>query len=143
MRLHSVSKNKDTRRIIVFDGVCNLCEYSIQFIIRNDKDGKFLFVSAQSSIGAILQSTYEADTIKDGTVILIKNNTVYIKSDAALEIAKDLDGLWKLLYAFKILPKSIRDYFYSVISRYRYQWFGKKNTCLLPDNTIRSRFLYS
>jgi predicted DCC family thiol-disulfide oxidoreductase YuxK len=129
-------------RIIIFDGVCNLCEYSIQFIIKHDAKAKFKFVSAQSELGRKLQEANGIDTIKDGTVILIKNKLPLVRSDAALEIAKDLDGIWRYLYIFKILPRKVRDYLYSVVSKYRYQWFGKKEECLLPDKSIKDRFLH-
>lgn len=127
--------------IIIFDGVCNLCEYSVNFIIKNDRQGKFKFVSAQSEIGENLQRLNGVDTLQDGTVILLKGDQVYVKSDAVMEIAKDLDGFWRFLRVFKFLPKSVRNYIYSVISKNRYQWFGQKNECLLPDENIKKRFL--
>ena len=132
---------KTDQPIIIFDGVCNLCEYSVQFIIRHDRQGRFRFVSAQSETGKVLQRINGIDTLQDGTVILLKGNQVYIKSDAAVEIAKDLDGLWRFLYIFKFIPKPARDFIYSIISKNRYRWFGKKNECLLPDNNIKERFL--
>lgn len=132
---------KTDQKIIIFDGVCNLCEYSIQFIIKHDRQAKFKFVSAQSERGKVLQRTYGVDTLRDGTVILLKDDQVYVKSDASVEIAKDLDGLWSFLYIFKFIPRPVRDFIYSKISKNRYRWFGKKNECLLPDNTIKDRFL--
>ncbi len=81
------------------------------------------------------------DTLQDGTVILLKKDQVYVNSDAALHIAKDLDGLWRFLYLFRIIPKPVRDFLYSIISKNRYRWFGKKKECLLPDNRIKERFL--
>lgn len=131
----------ENRRIVIFDGVCNLCEYSVQFIVKHDVNARFKFVSAQSELGKELQLAYGIDTIKDGTVIFIKDKHPFIKSDAALEIARDLDGMWRFLYAFKYLPKTVRDYLYSVVSKYRYKWFGKKEECLLPDKRIKDRFL--
>lgn len=81
------------------------------------------------------------DTLNDGTVILLRNDQVYVHSDAALQIAKNLDGVWRFLYVFRFLPKPIRDYLYSIISKNRYRWFGKKNECLLPDDDLSKRFL--
>ena len=127
--------------IIIFDGICNLCEYSVQFIIKHDRRARFKFVSAQSERGKVLQGMCGIDTLQNGTVILFKNNQVYVKSDAAVEIAKDLDGLWRFLRVFKFFPKPARDLIYSIISKNRYQWFGKKNECLLPDDNIKERFL--
>ena len=132
---------KISQPIIVFDGVCNLCDHSVRFIIKNDRHARFKFVFAQSEKGKVLQRKCGVDTLQDGTVILLKNDQVYVKSDAALQIAKDLDGLWRFLYVFKFIPKSARDFFYSQISKHRYRWFGKKNECLLPDNNIKDRFL--
>lgn len=127
--------------IIIFDGVCNLCAYSVKFIVKNDRHARFKFVSAQSEKGKVLQRTCGVDTLQDGTVILLKNDQVYIKSDAALQIAKDLDGLWGFLYILKFIPKPAREFFYSIISKNRYRWFGKSNECLLPDNNMKKRFL--
>lgn len=132
---------KTDQPIIIFDGVCNLCEYSVQFIVRHDSQARFKFVSAQSERGKVLQRIYGVDTLQDGTVILLKGDHVYVKSDAAVEIAKDLDGLWRFLYYVKFILKPARDFIYSIISKNRYRWFGKKNECLLPDNNIKERFL--
>jgi len=132
---------KTDRPIIIFDGVCNLCEYSVKFIVKHDRQARFKFVSAQSERGKVLQRLYGVDTLQDGTVILLKNGQVYVKSDAAVEIAKDLDGLWRFLHVFKFIPKPVRDFIYSIISKNRYRWFGNKNECLLPDNNIKERFL--
>lgn len=127
--------------LIIFDGVCNLCEYSVQFIVKNDRQARFKFVSAQSDRGKELQRLHGVDTLKDGTVILLKNDQVYVKSDAAVEIAKDLQGPWRFLHVLKFIPRPVRDLVYSIISKNRYRWFGKKNECLLPDKNIRDRFL--
>lgn len=132
---------KTDQPIIIFDGLCNLCEYSVQFIIKKDRQARFKFVSAQSERGKDLQHLYGVDTLQDGTVILLKGDQVYVKSDAAVEIAKDLDGLWRFLHVFKFIPKPARDLVYSIISKNRYRWFGKKNECLLPDSNIKERFL--
>ena len=133
--------SRDEKRIIIFDGLCNLCDYSVRFIINKDTRAKFSFTSCQSAEGKKLQSLHGVDTIEDGTVIYVRNGSVYIKSDAALEIAKDLEGVWKHLYLFRFIPRPIRDYFYSVISRNRYRWFGRKSECLIPDEKIKQRFL--
>jgi predicted DCC family thiol-disulfide oxidoreductase YuxK len=132
---------KTDQPIIIFDGVCNLCEYSVQFIVKHDRQARFKFVSAQSERGKVLQRIYGVDTLQDGTIILLKGDHVYVKSDAAVEIAKDLDGLWRFLYYVKFILKPARDFIYSIISKNRYRWFGKKNECLLPDNNIKERFL--
>ncbi len=132
---------KTDQPLIIFDGVCNLCEYSVKFIIRKDRQARFKFVSAQSDRGKEFQHRHGVDTFKDGSVILLKNDRVYVKSDAAVEIAKDLDGLWRFLHVFKFIPKPVRDLIYSAISKNRYRWFGRKDQCLLPDKNIKDRFL--
>ena len=130
------------KHIIVFDGFCNLCDYSIQFIIPRDKEAKFLFISGQSEKGKALQSEYGVQTIADGTVILIKDQKVYIKSDAAIEIARELDAPWNILALLRFIPNRIRDYLYSLIAHNRYRWFGKKTKCLIPDMRIKDRFYH-
>ena len=127
--------------IVIFDGVCNLCEDSVSFVIARDPDAKFKFVSAQSAIGKELQDRYGIDAIEDETVILIKGDKVYTHSDAGLEIAKDLKGSWKYLHYAKVVPKPIRNWVYSTIAANRYNWFGQKNECMLPSPDIKARFL--
>lgn len=136
-----VDMNPLEEPIVVFDGVCNLCEDSVTFIIARDPDAKFRFVSAQSSIGKEIQERYGIDAIEDETVILIKNSKVFTHSDAALEIAKDLNGPWRLLRYAKVVPKPIRNGIYSTVAKNRYKWFGKKNECMLPSLEIKARFL--
>jgi predicted DCC family thiol-disulfide oxidoreductase YuxK len=132
---------KTDQPLIIFDGVCNLCEYSVKFIVKNDRQARFKFVSAQSDKGKELQRLHGVDTFKDGSVILLKNDQVYVKSDAAVEISKDFEGLLRFLHVIKFIPKPVRDLIYSIISKNRYRWFGRKNHCLLPDKNIKDRFL--
>ena len=127
--------------IIIFDGVCNLCEFSVRFIVKNDRHARFRFVSAQSEKGKDLQRSCGVDTLQDGTVILLEEDQVHIKSDAALHIAKNLDGVWRFLYILRFIPKPVREYFYAIISKNRYRWFGKRDECLLPDEHLKQRFL--
>ncbi|PCJ44328.1 MAG: thiol-disulfide oxidoreductase [Moraxellaceae bacterium] len=133
--------NRIEKSIVVFDGVCNLCEDSVSFIIARDPNAKFKFVSAQSPLGIDLQDRYGIDAIKDETVILIKDDKVYTHSDAGLEIAKDLKGSWKYLHYAKVVPKPIRNWVYSTIAENRYKWFGQKNECMIPSQDIKVRFL--
>ncbi len=130
----------DQPSVILFDGVCNLCNGAVQFIIKHDKKKQFVFASLQSA---------EANTIlndlhfsADGnSFILIERNIIYQRSTAALRVAKKLDGLLSLLYTFIIVPKFIRDGVYNFIANHRYKWFGKKNECMIPTQELRSRFL--
>jgi predicted DCC family thiol-disulfide oxidoreductase YuxK len=127
-------------KIILFDGVCNLCSASVQFIIRRDKKGKFRFASLQS---AFAKKMISASQLEDSlqTIIYYKNNKAYVRSDAALEVCKELDGLWPLLYVLKIIPRLIRDGVYDFIARNRYRWFGKKDACWLPSPDLSARFV--
>jgi predicted DCC family thiol-disulfide oxidoreductase YuxK len=127
--------------IVVFDGVCNLCESSVWFVVRRDSKGRFKFVAAQSPCGQALQNRYKINALEMQTLVLLKNRTIYTKSDAAVEIARKLDSPWHLLALIKWLPRSIRDWAYTFVATRRYQWFGKKATCLVPDADLRGRFL--
>jgi predicted DCC family thiol-disulfide oxidoreductase YuxK len=126
--------------VLIFDGVCNLCEWSVVFIVKRDKNAKFRFVAALSGLGQELQQEFGIDAMRDTTMVLLKDGKLYTKSDAAIEIAKDLDGLWKALRVISVLPRSWRDSAYTYIANNRYRWFGQKHECLLPGDDVRSRF---
>lgn len=126
--------------IILFDGVCNLCNSSVQFIIKWDPNGYFSFAPLQEEAGKKLLATHHIKTNMD-SLILISNNTFYQKSSAALEICRHLQGGWKLLYAFKLIPRFIRDPLYTYIAKNRYKWFGKKTSCMIPTAENKKRFL--
>jgi predicted DCC family thiol-disulfide oxidoreductase YuxK len=129
-----------TRAIILFDGVCNLCNNSVQFIIKRDPTAYFQFASLQSDVGVKLRKTYDLPTHID-SVVLIENNKVFVKSNAALHICKHLKGMWKLLFVLKLLPQFIRDGLYEIVAKNRYKWFGKRDQCMLPDQNRKDRFL--
>jgi len=126
-------------KIILFDGVCQLCEYSVNFIIEHDKNKHFYFASQTSERGKLLLKKHQLQEVD--SIILIDNDKVFLYSDAALEIAQYLDGKWKHFKLFKYVPKIIRDSIYKIISKYRYLFFGKKEACLLPNKEILNRFL--
>jgi predicted DCC family thiol-disulfide oxidoreductase YuxK len=127
--------------IIIFDGVCNFCDSSVNFIIDHDPDLYFKFSASQSDEGMALLKSYGITALALDTFILIEDNTVYTRSTAALKISKQLRGLWKLCYGFIVIPRPIRDVVYKFISRNRYKWFGKKETCRIPTPQERARFL--
>ncbi|WP_198510301.1 thiol-disulfide oxidoreductase DCC family protein [Bacillus solitudinis] len=126
--------------IILFDGVCNFCDHSVQFIIKRDKKTVYKFASFQSDAGQEILRMFNIPANID-SFILIENNRCYYKSSAALKICKNLKSSWKLLYCLLIIPKPIRDYFYGILAKNRYKWFGKKDSCTLPTPEIRKRFL--
>jgi predicted DCC family thiol-disulfide oxidoreductase YuxK len=127
--------------IVLFDGVCNLCSGSIQFIIRRDPAGRFRFASLQSPAGQELQTRLGMDPQALDSVILVEGDRWYKESDAALRIARGMKGAWKLLTAFRLIPRPLRDAAYRLIARNRYRWFGKQETCWLPTPELRGRFL--
>ena len=127
--------------IVLFDGVCNFCNGSINFVIEHDKAGYFKFAPLQSEVGEELVEKHGIDTTDTDSVIVIENERAYTHSSAALRIAKRSDGIWSLAYAFIIVPKPIRDLVYRVFAKYRYRMFGKQDACMIPTPDIRARFL--
>ncbi|UCZ52968.1 thiol-disulfide oxidoreductase DCC family protein [Bacillus shivajii] len=127
-------------KVILFDGECNFCDHSVQFIIKRDKRAVFKFASLQSESGQKMLRNYRIPENLDSLVV-IDGNRWYTKSSAALNICKHLSGGWKLFYIFTLIPKPIRDFFYTIFAKNRYKWFGKKESCTLPSPEIRKRFL--
>ena len=127
-------------QIILFDGDCNLCNQSVQFIIKWDPKGYFKFASRQSNIGIQLLNQYNISETID-SVVLIDNNKAYTESDAILNICRHLKGSCKLFFILFIIPKPIRNLYYKKIAENRYNWFGKQKQCLIPNPDIKKRFL--
>lgn len=128
-------------KIILFDGVCNLCNGAVNFVIERDKKNVFKFAALQSEVGRELASKYEIDTAALDSIILIDGDTHYEKSTAALRIARELSGGYPLLYGFMVLPRFLRNAVYDYIAKNRYKWFGKKESCMIPTPELKSRFL--
>lgn len=129
------------KRIILFDGDCNFCDSNVQFIIKRDPVAHFSFASLQSDIGQELVNKHAIPADVD-SLVLIENDKAYVKSTAALRIAKKLDGLWHLLFIFILIPRVFRNFFYDFVAQNRYKWFGKKEeSCTLPSPDVRKRFL--
>ncbi|CAM3403357.1 thiol-disulfide oxidoreductase DCC family protein [Aequorivita lipolytica] len=131
----------ENHKIILFDGVCNLCNSSINFVIKHDKKNVFKFAALQSEVGLELISKFKIDTSKLDSIILIDGDKYYEKSSAALYIAKKLSGGYPLLFGFIILPKFIRNSVYDYVARNRYKWFGKKESCMIPTAELKGKFL--
>ena len=131
--------------IVLFDGVCNLCNTAVQFIIRRDPRARFRFAALQSDYARNLMKQYgvtvDADKDKLVSIILVANNRIYSKSDAALKIARHLHGLWPAFWVFKAVPRFLRDTAYEWIARNRYRLFGKKDQCMIPTPELKSRFI--
>ena len=125
---------------MLFDGVCNFCSDSVNFIIQHDTENKFMFAPLQSEKGIELRAKYGIEDNID-SIVLIEDDQAFTRSTGALRIAKRLGGIWAAAYVLIIVPRPIRDYFYELFAKYRYRWFGKKDECMLPTPEIRARFL--
>lgn len=126
--------------IIFFDGVCNLCNASVQFVIAHDNKDQFGFTAIQGELAKDVLPKFNVDQTQLNTVLLLEEGKLYTKSSAALRIAKKLDGAWPLLYGFIIIPKFIRDWFYNIIAKNRYKWWGKQESCWVPTPQLKSKF---
>jgi predicted DCC family thiol-disulfide oxidoreductase YuxK len=127
--------------IILFDGVCNFCNRSINIILDHDQDAHFQFAASQSNAGINLLQQFKLDQKASASVILIDNEKVYTKTDAVIQIAIHLKGWPSLFSIIKFIPKPIRDFGYDLIAKNRYTLFGKRETCRIPDESNRHRFL--
>ncbi|MDX2001673.1 MAG: thiol-disulfide oxidoreductase DCC family protein [Chitinophagales bacterium] len=127
--------------VLLFDGVCNVCNATVNFIMKRDKNGYFQFASLQSDYAQqqLTQAGYKTSDFD--SVVLMENGKFYFRSTAALKVAKQLNGLWPLLYVFIILPPFIRNAIYNFIARNRYKWFGKRDTCRIATPEEKSRFI--
>lgn len=132
-----------THPVVLFDGVCNLCNGAVQFIVDRDPAARFHFASLQSQRAAELLRAHGREPPEGDpeSVLLLEDGRVYERSTAALRIARRLSGGWPLFYAFLIVPRFLRDAVYSLIARYRYRWFGKSEQCRVPTPELRARFL--
>ena len=126
---------------ILFDGVCNFCNASINFIIDRDRKGIFKFAALQSEIGQELLKKFSLKTRDFDSIVALEGDKVYQKSDAALEIARKIDGIWKIFYIFKIIPAFLRNSVYDLIARNRYRFFGRTDACRIPTPELKARFL--
>ncbi|WP_281310017.1 thiol-disulfide oxidoreductase DCC family protein [Flavobacterium flavigenum] len=130
------------KKIILFDGVCNLCNSAVQFIIKHDNKDVFRFVALQSDLGKEICTYIGVDQTKIGSIILYHQGIAYYyKSSAAIEIANELAGIYSLISIFKIFPEKLRNYIYDYIAGNRYKWYGKKESCMIPTPELKTKFL--
>lgn len=130
------------KKIILFDGVCNLCDATVQFLIKHDRKDIFRFVALQSELGQEIVKYIGLDTSKTDSIILYEpGKAYYYKAQAALEIASEIGGFYSLLSVFKILPNSLNNAVYDYVARNRYKWYGKKDACMLPTPEMKAKFL--
>ncbi len=127
--------------IVVFDGVCSLCVRSVRFILAHERDATLRFAPLQSAAGARLmrQFGFEPDNAK--TFVLIADNKAYVKSDAAIRIARYFRGAWRLLAVVRLVPRPLRDWVYDSVARNRYHWFGRLDACVVPSPELKARFI--
>ena len=130
-----------THSIILFDGVCNLCNGAVNFVIKRDPGNVFKFTPLQEKQGVLLLKKHAIDAQKLDSIVLVENKKVYTKSSAALRIARKLSGLWPLFFVLLIIPSFIRDGVYDFIAKNRYKWFGKKEQCMIPTPGLKEKFL--
>ncbi|MGK0447769.1 MAG: putative DCC family thiol-disulfide oxidoreductase YuxK [Polaribacter sp.] len=137
--MFDIPKNK---KIVIFDGVCNLCNSSVLKVIKNDKKNTFLFAALQSKSGQEIINYLKIDISKIDSIILYEPGVSYdIKSTAVLKVMNDFGGLWFLTQAFFIFPEVLRNFIYDYIAKNRYKWFGKKESCMIPTPELIIKFL--
>lgn len=130
------------KKIILFDGVCNLCDSTVQFLIKRDTKDIFRFVAIQSDLGQEIIRHIGIDTSQTDSIILYEpGNAYYYKAEAALKIGKELGGLYSLLTLFTYLPKGLSNIAYDYVARNRYKWYGKKDACMIPTPQMKAKFL--
>lgn len=127
--------------ILLFDGVCNLCNRTVQFVIKRDVRKRFRFAALQSANGQALLRELGLPIQHFNTVVLIHGDTYYVKSTAALRVLKELGGLWKLCYALIVIPRPIRDLVYNMVAKTRYRVFGRRDMCMVPTPEVKERFI--
>ena len=133
----------ELNNLVIYDGVCHFCNYSVNFIIQHDPHALFTFVPIQSQTAQCILQTYGSQQTADNfdTIVLIKNRRCFERSNAALEIARSLQKPWPVFYGLKIIPTLLRDWCYNLIARNRYRLFGQSQVCLMPTPALKARFI--
>lgn len=129
-----------TQPVIFFDGVCNLCNASVQFVIEHDQRNYFKFSALQGEYAAEILPQFKVNPGSLNSTLLLEEGKLYTKSSSALRVAKKLNGIWPLLYGFIIIPKFIRDWVYDIIAKNRYKWWGKQESCWIPTPELKDKF---
>ncbi|NBL64190.1 DUF393 domain-containing protein [Flavobacterium sp. NST-5] len=130
------------KKIILFDGVCNLCDNTVQFIIKHDKNDVFRFTALQSEMGQEIVNYLKIDTSKTDSIILYEPGIAYYyKAEAALKIASNLSGIYSFLNILNVFPNFLKNSVYDYIAKNRYKWYGKKSECMIPTPELKAKFL--
>ncbi len=127
--------------VILFDGVCNLCNGAVNWVIKRDKKNIFKFASLQSVYGLQVIKNYNLSNQYLNTIVLVESDKVYLRSVAVLRILKRLGGIYSAACIFMIIPPPILNFFYNIVAKYRYRWFGKKDSCMVPDASLKEKFI--
>jgi len=135
-----------SQQVLLYDGVCGFCNKSVQMILQHDRRGTLRFAALQSAYGEAVKARHAELKDVDSVVLVerlpdTREERIFIRSDAALRIAAYLGGWWKGLLIFRLLPRAVRDFFYDTFARYRYRFFGKYDSCLVPSPEVRARFI--
>lgn len=134
-------KQEQEGPIVMFDGVCNLCNGLVKFAIKRDKRGILRFASLQSEPAKEIMRVHGLDENQLKTFVFVENGKAYTRSTAGLKLLRSFGGLWSLAYALIVIPRPIRDIIYNFISKNRYRWFGKQEVCMIPGPEVKARFL--
>ncbi len=134
---------REPNKILLFDGVCNLCNGMVQFVLRNDKNEGTLFSSLQSEVGQQILKVNDLHPTEFNSIIYYRNKKLLFKSTAVLNLLKDMGGIWPLFFPLIYIPTSIRDFIYDGIAKNRYRWFGNTESCMLPLPEYKNRFIES
>jgi predicted DCC family thiol-disulfide oxidoreductase YuxK len=132
---------RPSRPVLLFDGLCKLCTGSVAFVLRHEQDEALRFAPLQSPAGMRLMQQFGIDPTQMKTFVVIADGRAYVRSDAAIRVARFLRGAWKWLVLIKLVPRPIRDYAYDVVARNRYRWFGRHEACIAPAPELQKRFL--
>lgn len=127
--------------IVLFDGVCNFCNGTVNFIIRRDAAGYFRFAPLQSEYGKVVLHHENISSEETDSLVLVEDDQVFVRSTAALRIALHLDGIWRFAAFFLVVPRPVRDFCYDLFAKYRYRIFGKRDVCMIPTPEVRERFI--
>jgi predicted DCC family thiol-disulfide oxidoreductase YuxK len=127
--------------LILFDGVCNLCNGFVQFVIERDPEGRFRFGALQSAAAQRILDLHDTGTVLPDAIVLVEGGALFTASTAVLRVARGLVFPWPLAYAFIVVPRPLRDWVYGLIARRRYRWFGQRDSCMVPTPALRSRFI--
>jgi len=134
-------KKNTSQPLLLFDGICNLCNSSVQFIIKRDTEKKFSFASLQSDAAKEILLQFDEKYLNLDSIILIFDGAVYTKSPAIIKVGSLLGGFYKIATIFYVIPKSIRDWVYDYVAKNRYKWYGKRESCMIPSKELKNRFL--